>query len=310
MARPSAEERLGRLLLMVPWIVERGGADIDEIAARFDIPAATVLRELSTAQCYEIPPYGPDSTLGIVVIDGRVEVEPGALLDKPLRLGPQEGFGLLAAGRAALAALGDDEGVLASALDKLETALGDRVPLEVELARPEVTDDLEAAVAARQRLEIDYYGAARDEVTTRRIDPVSIVHHGGDWFVHAWCHRAGAARTFRIDRIEALRPTGETFAPLDLPGEIHDIGPAHDAPDVVVRLPADARWAAESYPVRKVEEHPDGRLDVTFGLQSDVFLDRLLLRVGPEAEVLAPPELRDVGRRAAARVLAGYGVGV
>jgi proteasome accessory factor C len=293
---------------MVPWIVERGGGDIDEIAARFGIPAGTVLRELSTAQCYEIPPYGPDNTLGIVVIDGRVEVEPGALLDKPLRLGPQEGFGLLAAGRAALAALGDDEGVLASALGKLETALGDRVPLEVELARPQVTDELEAAIGSRQRVEIDYYGAARDEVTTRRIDPVNIVHHSGDWFVHAWCHRAGAARTFRIDRIEALRPTGETFEPIDLPGEVNDIGPAHDAPDVVVRLPADARWAAESYPVRHVEELPDGRLDVTFGLQSDVFLDRLLLRVGPDAEVLAPPELRDAGRRAAARVLAGYGI--
>ena len=212
MARVSAEERLGRLLLMIPWIVERGGADIEEISSRFGVPAETVVRELSTAQCYEIPPYGPDNTLGIVVMDGRVEVEPGALLDKPLQLGPQEGFGLLAAGRAAVEALGDENGVLASALDKLESALGDRVALEVELARPEIAADVEAAVTRRERLEIDYYGASRDEVTTRRIDPAAVLHRGGDWFVYAWCHRAGGPRTFRLDRIEAVRATGETPA--------------------------------------------------------------------------------------------------
>jgi predicted DNA-binding transcriptional regulator YafY len=35
-------------------------------------------------------------------------------------------------------------------------------------------------------------------------------------------------------------------------------------------------------------------------------LERLLLRLGPDAEVIDPPDLVDTGRRAAERVLAAY----
>lgn len=306
MARMSAEDRLGRLLEIIPWVVERGGADIEEIAARFDLPPGMVLTELSTAQCYEIPPYGPDNTLGIVVIDNRVEVEPGALLDRPLRLSPQQGFGLLVAGRAALAAVGDDRGALASALAKLERALGQRTPVTVELERPAVTDRVEAAVSERERLEIDYYAASRDEVTARQVDPVEVVHTGGDWFLHAWCHRAGGPRTFRLDRIEEVRATGERFDPPTLGADAFRHEPGEDAPDVVLAVPAEARWMTETYPVRQVRELADGSLEVTLGLLSPRFLERLLLRLGPQARVLEPAELADVGAKAARRILARY----
>ena len=306
MARLSAEDRLGRLLEIVPWVVERGGADIDEIAARFDLPPGMVLTELSTAQCYEIPPYGPDNTLGIVVIDSRVEVEPGALLDRPLRLSPQEGFGLLVAGRAALAAAADDRGALASALAKLERALGERAPVTVELDRPPLADRVEAAVSERERLEIDYYTASRDEVTSRRVDPVEVVHTGGDWFLHAWCHRARGPRTFRLDRIEEVRATGERFDPPQLGTDAFRHEPGEDAPDVVLAVPAEARWMTETYPVRQVRELGDGSLEVTIGLLSPFFLERLLLRLGAQARVLEPAELAGVGARAARRILARY----
>jgi proteasome accessory factor C len=306
MVRRSAEERLGRLLQIIPWVVERGGAGIDEIASRFDLPSHMVLAELSTAQCYEIPPYGPDNTLGIVVVDGRVEVEPGALLDRPLRLGPQEGFGLLVAGRAALAATGEGQGALASALTKLEAALGERAPVTVDLDRPAVTDLIEAALLARDRLEIDYYAASRDEVTTRRVDPVEVVHTGGDWFLHAWCHRAGGPRTFRLDRIEEVRPVGEHFEPPDVTPDAFRHEPGDDAPDVVLRVPAEARWVAESYPVRGVRELDDGSLELTLGLLSPLFLERLLVRLGPAASIVQPADLADAGARAARRILARY----
>jgi predicted DNA-binding transcriptional regulator YafY len=75
---------------------------------------------------------------------------------------------------------------------------------------------------------------------------------------------------------------------------------------VVVRLPPGSDWVVESYPVRAVEELAGGGLEVTFGLLSEIFLERLLLRVGSEAEVVAPAELAGVGRRAALRVLDRY----
>jgi predicted DNA-binding transcriptional regulator YafY len=54
-------------------------------------------------------------------------------------------------------------------------------------------------------------------------------------------------------------------------------------------------------------EEPDGRLRVTFTVVGDRWLERVLLRLGPEAEVVSPGDLRDAGRDAARRVLARYG---
>ena len=306
MARPSAEQRLARLLQMIPWVVERDGATIQEIADRFGLPETEVLADLSLVQCCEIPPYGPDNTLGIVVVDDEVLVEPGAMLARPLRLGPQEGFGLLTAGRAALAATGDGSGALSTALEKLESALGDRSPVEIELERPDLLDAVEAAAADRTRLEIEYYTAYRDELTTRQIDPYLVANHDGDWFVQAWCHRAGAIRTFRVDRIDSLTTTGDTFgpAPDDLPPP--RFGPGDDGEAVTIRLPASGRWVVETYPTRSVESRDDGGWDVTLDVAGDVFLERLLLRAGPNAEVISPSSKRSVGRDAARRVLERY----
>ena len=307
--RISAEERVGRVLAMVPWVVERGGATIDEIATAFDVAPARVLADLSLVQCCEVPPYGPDHTLGITVVDDEVLVDPGAMLSRPLRLGPREGFGLLAAGRTALAALGDDSaaGALVSALAKLEQALGKRTPLDVDLDQPEWMPSLRAAVAGRDRLDIDYLVGWRDEMTTREIDPVALVNHEGRWYVQAWCHRAGGYRTFRVDRIDAIRPTAEHFvAPdvVDVPAA--RFAPGEDGVEVVLRLPPEARWVVETYPTRQVEERAGGELRVTMVVAGTVFLERLLLRVGASAEVVSPPELVDLGAEAARVVLRRY----
>lgn len=306
MARPTAEERLTRLLAIIPWVVERGGATLDEIAERFDIEVSEVLKELSLVQCCEIPPYGPEKTLGIAVVDGDVLVDPAAMLDRPLRLGPHEGFGLLATGRLALAVPGaDPSGALAGALEKLEAALGARAPVVVEIDRPAALDSLQAAVDGSERVVIEYYAAYRDEVAERTVDPTALVHRDGNWYLQAWCHQVEADRTFRVDRVERVERTGA----------LHD-RPAGDGPDryvpdedgesVVLSLPGEARWITETYPTDDVVEVGDG-FEVTMIVASSVFLERLLLRAGSEARVIAPPHLAGLGSAVAGRLLERYG---
>jgi proteasome accessory factor C len=55
-----------------------------------------------------------------------------------------------------------------------------------------------------------------------------------------------------------------------------------------------------------VTERPDGSLDVALTVSEPVWLERLLLRLGPDAEVVDPPEWRAAGADTAARVLARY----
>jgi len=81
------------------------------------------------------------------------------------------------------------------------------------------------------------------------------------------------------------------------------------APDVVavtLRLPASAAWVAEAFPVDRVVTEGDGGLVVDLPVASERWLERLLLRAGPQARVLAPDSLAAVGRDAARRLLARY----
>ena len=50
----------------------------------------------------------------------------------------------------------------------------------------------------------------------------------------------------------------------------------------------------------------EGAIVVSLAVGGKAWLERLLLQLGPQAEVLAPVELRDVGRDAAGRLLARY----
>ena len=72
-------------------------------------------------------------------------------------------------------------------------------------------------------------------------------------------------------------------------------------------LNGDAAWVPESYPVESVEETPDGRLKVILVANERAWLERLLLRLGPSAEVVEPAEVRAEAAEAARRLLIRYG---
>ena len=143
-----------------------------------------------------------------------------------------------------------------------------------------------------------------EALSWREVDPISVLNHDGDWFLHAYCHSAESMRTFRVDRIDRLELTDVEFEPpVDVPAPRVD--PGRDGREVRVRLPVSARWITEAHPVIDVVEE-GASIVATFSIVGDVFLERVLLRAGVGAEVLEPAELADMGRGAAARLLARY----
>src|SRR5436853_527331 len=148
--------------------------------------------ELELAACCGLPPYTPDQLIELIVTDEEVEANLGGRLARPLRFSAAEGFTVAASARAILAVPGaDPHGALARALAKLDAALGERQAVTVELDAPALLDVVRRAIADGQRLEVTYYSASRDEVTTRRIDPRAVFSAEGRWYVNAWCNLAG-----------------------------------------------------------------------------------------------------------------------
>jgi proteasome accessory factor C len=250
--------------------------------------------------------------MDVVIEEGRVWIRYADYFERPLRLTPEEGLALVAAGAALADVPGaDPAGPIARALAKVASVLGvepgEGLDIQLGSAPPETLARLREAIAGRRQVELDYYTYGRDERSRRVVDPRVVFAAEGAWYLDGHCHRAGAARRFRLDRMADVRLLDTTFeaSPLAVAGPPSVFDPDPDDPRVVLDLAPRARWVAEQYPVETVEERPDGCLRVTLVAGERAWLERLLLRLGPDATVVDGDD--DVARGAARRVLVRYG---
>jgi proteasome accessory factor C len=302
------------MLAVVPWVIAHPGVRLAELAERFGIPERELARDLDVLPLCGLPPYTPDTLIEVDLVDDRVTIRTAEYLDRPLRFTPAEGFAILAAGRALLAVPGSEpDGPLARALAKLEGVLGPAEGVAVEVGPAGVAPDLVGllhdAAAAHERVTIDYYSFGRDAAATRTIDPWSVYSSGGQWYVAAWCHRAGDERLFRVDRIRSVTPTGERFQPPSDPPAPDTFHAGAALARVELDLAPADEWVLETYPMESVEARPDGRTRAVLAVDGEAWFERLALRLGPRSAVVGPAEHRAAARAAAQRVRARYGDG-
>ena len=312
--RPLAGDRLRRVLALVPWVLEHPDTTLSELARRFEVSERDLERDLELLPLCGLPPYTADRLIDVWVgDDGAVSIRLAEYFERPLRLTPAEGVALLAAGRALLAVPGsDDHGALATALEKLESAVGARGGIAVEVGGATHLATLQAAADAHECVELHYYSFARDVETTRVVEPERVFHAFGEWYVAAWCRLASGERLFRVDRVRSARPTGEHFEPRPSsepePAELGDLvyRPDPSDPRVTLRVAPEASWVVESFPLDSVKELADGGHEIVLAVSGPAFLERLLLQLGPLATVVEPRDAEAAVRAAADRILARY----
>jgi proteasome accessory factor C len=302
---------LARLLNLVPYLHARPGMRIADAAADLGVSEQQLRDDLELLWVCGLPGYGPGDLIDMAFDGDRVTITYDAGMDRPLRLTPDEALALVVALRM-LAETPEvaDRGVIDRALAKLERVAGEPAPVAVRLPGDhDRLGQLRDAVARRRALEITYYSAARDRTSTRVVDPMRVVMVGGHGYLEAWCRRAGQVRRFRVDRIDALAVRDEPAAPppqaRPAPIVAGIFQPGQELPLVTLRLGRGARWVAEYYPCERVEESADGWL-VSLRVTDLAWARRLVLRLGPEVEVLAPGELAEAVRAQAAAALDGY----
>lgn len=316
-ARPArAPERVRRLLDIVPYLVANPGTRLADAARLFDVPEDQLYDDLQILFLTGLPPYGPGDLVDVDIEDGRVWVRMADHFRRPLRLTRAEALALYLRGTALAAAPGVREApALNSALAKLREGLGSdtlgALAERIEAAEGgrgiEVLDALRDAVRDRVRLEVDYHALSTGELTTRTIDPEEVFQAMGNWYVVAWDHRSDAERLFRADRVRRVRGTGVRFEPRGLAGAGRALyTPSEEDVRVRLLLRPGARWVAEYYATEEEVPREDGAVEVVLPTGRPEWLARLLLRLGPDAEVLDPPELGERVRELAERTLAGY----
>ncbi len=173
---------------------------------------------------------------------------------------------------------------------------------------------LNEAVLDHATLSLRYRSGRSGEETERRIDPYKVWYHGGALYVIGHDHRSGGIRTFAIDRILALAPTGAHFAPprdFDFDAYTASSFGVVAEPATRVRIRFEERWAAYVgerawHASQRTTPLAGGGLLLELEVGAGQELASWVLSFGAGALVLEPEGLREEVRSALERALARY----
>jgi proteasome accessory factor C len=312
---PSAnEERLPRLLALVPYLQARPGIEVNRAAADFGISEGQLRKDLTLLWMCGLPGHGPGDLIDISFEGDTVSVIFDAGMSRPLRLTAEEALALVVALRTLAETPGlPDSDAVQRALAKVEAAAGGAVDDSTVTVALDHTQRLlpllQRSLDERRALRLRYYSASRDETTQRTVDPVRLFEADGRTYVEAWCRHAEGMRVFRLDRIEdaavldeaAVVPEGVQLR--DLSEGVYQ--PASEHLLVDLRLSRAYAWVADYYPAERVTDDGDG-VSLSLRVADPGWVRALVLGSAGQVEVLSPDWLAEGIRGEAERALAAY----
>jgi predicted DNA-binding transcriptional regulator YafY len=148
-------------------------------------------------------------------------------------------------------ALPEHIGRQAAALREHASAAPDR-----SSARPDplTTSALVAASADHRRVLISYRSEAGNEWDAE-VDPWAVVVRHGRWYLLCHSHRADATRTYRVDRVQAVKQTTHTFVP---PADLDPVAAVEEHLGIGWRYPTRVTFAVPLLRGRAVDPPTDG----------------------------------------------------
>jgi predicted DNA-binding transcriptional regulator YafY len=302
-----------------------GGLTIVDAAQELGCSVRTVWRDLSVLQDAGFPLFNDPRA------DGHRDVwqvESSFQHRLPLPLTLPEAIALIVS-RQSLSALGPSAfgPAIASVIDKVRVLLGkraldliDRMAGAVGVRAPggkllepaaEHLGAIHTAIAQQQSLHLRYYSMSRDAESERRVDPYHVTWFNGGLYLIGHCHLRDGIRIFAVERIRALTTLDDRFTrPADFDADRHlrDAWGLIGGDLVTVKVafsPAVARYVKERrwHPSQQARDLPGGRLELTLRVADTLEVRRWLMGYGADAEVLAPPTLRESLRREAEAVV-------
>jgi proteasome accessory factor C len=314
MAVTSNEERLPRLLALVPYLQARPGIEVGRAAADFGVTEAQLRKDLTLLWMCGLPGHGPGDLIDLSFEGDTVSVIFDAGMSRPLRLTAEEALALVVALRTLAETPGlPDSDAVQRALAKVEGVAGgvvDDSTVAVALDHTQrLLPALHRALDERRALRMRYYSASRDETGERTVDPVRLFEADGRTYLEAWCRQAEGMRVFRLDRMEDVALLDEPAAvPADV--QLRDLSegvyqPASEHLLVELRLGRAYAWVADYYAAEEITEDGE-QIRLSLRVADPGWVRALVLGSAGQVEVLAPDWLADGIRNEAARALAAY----
>ncbi|MEV0459338.1 helix-turn-helix transcriptional regulator [Catellatospora methionotrophica] len=307
--------KASRLVSLLLTLQQRRSARAAELALLFEVSVRTVYRDVAALQAAGVPLWTePGRGGGIRLLDGwrtRLDGLTGAEAAALFAGAAPEALAELGLGSVLLAAQAKVLATLPAPLRDRARTIAQRFHLDAPgwFHRGEELPHLMSiaeAVWEQRRVTVRYRRA--DSSVRRTLEPYGLVLKAGVWYLVAHVPDADAVRTYRLARITAVEPDGETF---DRPPDFHlaqwwaaaassfdrtlirDRVRLRVSPDGLRRLPLLTHAGIRDEAILHTGP-PDGQgwCEVELAVESPRVALSQLLPLGADVEVIAPAELR------------------
>jgi len=318
--------RICRLLKLLSLLQAGRGYNTEALATELEVCRRTVFRDLQVLRLAGIPLAYDEQRQRYYI--------PGTCLLPPTNFTPEEAMALIVLchdlgqysqlpffGPARSAALKLESSLPPKLREQLRTTT-DAIRIQLSPTNPlgghaATYRQLVEAIAKGRCVRIRYQSLAESELICTRLSPYRLLFSRRSWYVIGRSSIHRATRTFNVGRIRELVFTDDTYQipqgfSLDryLRNAWHLIPEPGPDKEVVVRFSSRmARNVAEVnwHKTQRLVFNPDGTLDFHVTVSGLNEISWWILGYGDQAEVLRPPELRQLIARHAANLVQRYG---
>ena len=296
--------KIDRLMGIITILLQNGKTTAPYLAERFEVSRRTILRDLETLCQAGIPIITEQGGRG------GISIMEGYQLDRSLLTADE--LQRLIAGLKSINSVSKeskpDSLLLKLAPNKTIAALADCIMIDLSShyrdSLSEKISLIKEAITSRRLIFFDYY--YRKGQVKRKVEPYFVVFKWTAWYVLGWCTERADFRLFKLNRLWDLSITDEVFMPREVPLETISLDNAlPDQNKIEILFDRSVRFRLiEDYGLHCYTETDRGLL-MKLNYTNRENAIAWVLSFGDQAEVLAPPDVRDeiaaIVRKLAAR---------
>ncbi|MDO5574107.1 MAG: YafY family protein [bacterium] len=285
--------KIDRLLGILVILLQRDKVTAPELAERFEVSRRTINRDIEDLCMAGIPICAKQG------VNGGISIMEGYKIDSTI-LTTRDMQGILAGLRSLDSVNGDS--YYSKLMEKLQPGSSDyvsgRESILIDLSSwhkdtlaPKI-ELIQTAIEERHLITFTYYSPRGEEA--RSIEAYYLIFKWASWYVWGWCRSRQDYRMFKLNRMERLSVSTESYERRDVVmPELADDKLYPGVIKVKALFTQEMQWRLiEDFGLDCYKKQEDGRLLFTADYSDQESFLYWLLTFGDQAELLEPCELR------------------
>ena len=286
--------KIDRLIGILSVLLQEEKTTAPELAERFEVSRRTINRDIEDLCKAGIPIQTAQG------IGGGISIMEGYRMDRTILT--SKDMQVILAGLRSLDSVSGSS-YYGQLMEKIQAGSSDfvsgRDSILIDLSSwykgtlaPKI-EVIQDAIENRQYLKFKYFAPSGE--SKRTIEPYYIIYKWTSWYVYGWCLKRKDFRLFKLNRMDKVTMSKDTFECRNVPAPEISAGPIEPR-DIILKalFEPDMKWRlVEEFGPECYEVSEDGRLllvEKYFDIENMVMW---LLTFGDKVEVLEPPEARE-----------------